>query len=102
MGVLRDKYPFFYVIIVLLLSGIAGVYLFYRTKDTENKELRAENKELVKSIIESNRLGTQAITSQSEVMRVMHSDLKDVISRFDTRTEKILTTIAEIKSKVEK
>jgi len=101
VGVLRND-PLLYLVVVLPLFAVFGMAWLYMSKHKENKELRTENKDLTTGIIDSNKLSTEAITAQVEVMRTMRSDQKDALSRYDQKTDTILTHLTEIKVKMGK
>lgn len=82
ISVLRSD-PLLYLVVVLPLFGILGLGWLYRVKHQENKELRGEISGLIQTIMESNRLATEAITSQVEVMRSMKQDQRDALNKYE-------------------
>ena len=93
VDVLRND-PLLYLVVVLPILGILGMAWLYKQKNTEFKDLaeekrqlRDENAALVKSVMDSQRGTTEAVTAQVEVMRAFRVDLRDSLSKHDTKAE---------------
>lgn len=102
MDVLRND-PLLYLVVVLPLLGVMGMGWLLKLKSAElkesndeKKELRAENAALVKSMMESQKATTEAVTLQVEVMRALRVDFRDNMGKYDQKVEMIKTQHGEI------
>ena len=93
IDVLRND-PLLYLVVALPILGVLGMAWLYKQKNAELKDLaeekkllRAENAALVKSVMESQRGTTEAVTAQVEVMRAFRVDLRDSLSKHDQKAE---------------
>jgi len=102
VDVLRND-PLLYLVVVLPLLGVMGMGWLLKLKSAElkesndeKKELRAENAALVKSMMESQKATTEAVTLQVEVMRALRVDFRDNMGKYDQKVEMIKTQHGEI------
>lgn len=90
----------------VLLLGYLAVGWIIRNYITEKKELRsenavirAENAELVKSIIQLTQKSTEGLVGSAEVMRNMGSKVDSALGTFNRDTNAILEKIGSLTNK---